>query len=149
MNPSRYPILICLMLLFGVSTGCWKSRKLNTVEFEPHLEKAYGAPEVYGVGFEGYEDPDLPSNFLLLGRKMGVSTATSDFAKLVYIGKPRIVIESEDGERHTLPLRWMSEEPPPKFSGRITIRIYNLEEGLIHWNPDPYGYWDYPNPKSQ
>ena len=143
MNTLKHRVFFWLILSCGISAGCWQSRELNTVEFEPHLEKPYEALEVYGVGFEGYEDPEVPGNFILLGWLRGASTATSDFGRFVYIGEPKIVIESKDGEQHTLRLRWMSEVPPREFSGRITIRVYNLEEGLIHWNPDPYGHWDY------
>jgi len=72
-----------------------------------------------------------------------VSTRTTEFGKLVFIGEPKIVIESEDGEQHTLPLRWVGEVPPRRFSGKIFIRIYNLEEGLIHWSRESVGHWDY------
>ncbi|NLF95080.1 MAG: hypothetical protein GX564_14450 [Oligosphaeraceae bacterium] len=115
---------------------------MNTIQFESHYSEELAVKNLYGVGFDGYDNPSAPNNSRLLGWVKGASTSNLNHAKLVNIGSPRVEVITRAGQRYEVPLKWVGDVPPEKFDGKVFIRIYNLEEGLIHWEKNSHG-WDY------
>ena len=92
---------------------------MNMMEFEPRLDKAYQLLELYGVGFEGYNDSKMKSNVLLPGWMKDAYTSHGARSKLVNIGEPKAVLTTRDGpEKHSVPLKWVGEVPPSQSGHR-------------------------------
>ena len=134
--------LLAVVVSSSVMFSACARQQMNTIQFEPHYSEALAVKSLYGVGFDGYDNPSAPSNAMLLGWKKDAYSSNGNWAKLVNIGSPRVEVITRAGERYEVPLKWVGEVPPEKFDGKVFIRIYNLEEGLIHWEKNSHG-WDY------
>ena len=134
--------LLAVVVSSSVMFSACARQQMNTIQFEPHYSEALAVKNLYGVGFDGYDNPSAPSNAMLPGWKKDAYARNGNWAKLVNIGSPRVEVITRAGERYEVPLKWVGEVPPEKFDGKVFIRIYNLEEGLIHWEKKSHG-WDY------
>lgn len=137
-------ILLSVLLLILMFAQACAYEPMNTVEFEHHLDKDFGLIALYGIGYGDYNDAGMPSDFLPFGPSLKEMYASNSVgAKLVHLGSPRVVVGTQEGEKAVLPLRWVGEIPPREFNGKLFIRVFNLKEGLLHWDTDPFATWEY------